>query len=68
LSFAIFHVCEILEAPDSNAELRLRASNALAQVATVYANLLKQSDFEARLTALEGKVAEAVRPGRNGHH
>jgi hypothetical protein len=53
LWWAILRSEEVLDTPDTAAEQRVRAVHALTQAAATYANLLKTSDFEARLTAIE---------------
>jgi hypothetical protein len=63
----IRYLADTIENEALTRETRLRACSTLAVNAGVYRQLLETSDFEARLTALEGKVAEAIRPGRNGH-
>jgi hypothetical protein len=61
LWWALVRAEAVMDAEEATAEQRLRAIHALNQVAATYMNLLKTSDFEARLA----KVEQALQ--RNGH-
>jgi hypothetical protein len=70
---ALLTAAEILADPESAPELKLRCVHAIAQTGGVYMNLLKVSDFEQRLAAVEEAVRLSRRngslpPGRNGRH
>jgi hypothetical protein len=50
-------------ASEATLEDKLRAVHALSQASTVYVNLVKVTDLERRVAALE----QAVQQRRNGH-
>jgi hypothetical protein len=62
LWFGVLRASDILEDPEASPELALKACHALGQLGGCYANLLKTSELEARLTALEQALLR-----RNGH-
>jgi hypothetical protein len=64
---------ELLADHESAPELKLRCVHAIAQTGGVYMNLLKVSDFEQRLAAVEEAVLLSRRNAplprwRNGRH
>jgi hypothetical protein len=51
--WALLRAEEVLDTAGVPTEQRLRAVHAISQTAATYANLLKTSDLEARIAALE---------------
>jgi hypothetical protein len=56
LWWAILQAEEVLAGDEPTVEQRLRAIHALSQAGAVYANLLKSSDLEQRIAALEAAL------------
>jgi hypothetical protein len=64
LWYAIITAERIL-ASEATLEDKLKGVHALSQAASVYSNLVKLTDLESRIAALEHAVQG--RQGRNGH-
>ena len=62
LWWALLRAEEVLDTEGAPTEQRLRAVHAISQTAATYANLLKTSDLEARILALE----QALQQRRHG--
>src|SRR5262245_18122798 len=58
LWWAILQAEEFLAGGETTLEQRLRAIHALSQASAVYANLLKTSDLEQRIAALEAALTQ----------
>ena len=63
LWWAILTAEALMTVDDATAEQRLRAIHALTQAVATYANLVKTTDLEARIAALE----QAIHQRRSGH-
>lgn len=56
---ALEAACGVLDDPESDAPLRLRAVHAVTQATATYAKVLEATEFEGRLRALEDQVNHA---------
>lgn len=53
---ALEAACGVIDDPEADAALRLRAVHAVTQATASYAKILEATEFEARLQALEDQV------------
>jgi hypothetical protein len=64
LWWGILAVQDILEDPETTVDEKLRGLVVLAQLTGSYVKLIKETEFEARLAALEGDTPPAGGPRR----